>query len=262
MVDVRHLSASIGTTVGERLVPASLGNIDMISTVLAERLVVVLPGQNLDPRSLNDLMQHFGPAHIHHPDDGVVFVPNLPQVLELRKEPDGARLFGGDGWHADVTFLDPCGSVTGLYATVVPPVGGDTLFASSIAAFAALSPTMQDLLRGLRAVHSYDGPGRPDRPGLTAVHPVVRRHAATGLEGLYLNTMFVTRFEGMTPTESRPLLEFLVAHVTQPEFTCRVRWESGQLVLWDNRFTLHYPVNDFVGHARVLYRRVALERPS
>ena len=191
-----------------------------------------------------------------------MFVDGLPQVLELRKEPDGVRLFGGEGWHADVTFLDPCGSITALYASVVPPVGGDTLFASSIAAFEALSPAMQDLVRSLRAVHSYDGPGRPDRKGLTAIHPVVRRHPDTGREGLYVNTMFVTRFAGMTPTESRPLLEFLESHITRPEFQCRVRWEAGQLVLWDNRFTLHYPVNDFVGHARLLHRRVALERAS
>ncbi len=262
MIEVRNLATSIGAVLGDGHSPASLSDLDTISTVLAERLVVALPGQDLDPHSLDDFMQHFGPAHIHHPDDGVVFVPDLPQVLELRKEPEGVRLFGGDGWHADATFLNPGGSITGLYATIVPPVGGDTLFASTIAAFATLSPAMQDVLRGLRAVHSYDGPGHPDRPGLTAVHPVVRCHPVTGLEGLYVNTMFVTRFEGMTPTESLPLLEFLEAHITQPEFTCRVTWEPGQLVLWDNRFTLHYPVNDFVGHARALYRRVALDAPS
>lgn len=262
MVAIRELSAQIGAVVGESDRPISLADTGTISRLLADRLVLALPGQQLDPRSLDEFMAHFGPAHLHHPDDGVVFVDGLPQVLELRKEPDGARLFGGDGWHADVTFLDPCGSITGLYASVVPPVGGDTLFASSIAAFDSLSPAMQDLARGLRAVHSYDGPGRPDREGLTAVHPVVRRHPDTGREGLYLNTMFVTRFEGMTPAESRPLLEFLEGRVTRPEFQCRVRWEPGQLVLWDNRFTLHYPVNDFVGHARLLHRRVALEEVS
>jgi taurine dioxygenase len=226
---------------------------------LDERLVVVLPGQTLDPRMLHEFMEYFGPAHVHHPDEGVLFVPELPEVLEMRKDPDGRRLFGGDGWHADVTFQDPCGSITGLFASVVPPVGGDTLFANAIAAYEALSPRMQDLLRDLRAVHSYDGPGRPDREGLTAVHPVVRRHPATGALGLYVNTMFITRFEGMTPQETRPLLEFLEAHVTRPEFVCRVQWEPGHLVLWDNRFTLHYPINDFVGHSRLFHRRVALD---
>lgn len=236
-----------------------IDEIGAISEVLDERLVVVLPGQDLDPESLDALMERFGPAHVHHTDDGVLPVPGMPQILEMRKEPDGARLFGGEGWHADVTFEDPCGSITGLYANTVPPVGGDTLFANSIAAFETLSPTLQEMLRGLRAVHSYDGPGRPDRDGLTAVHPVVRRHPGTGSEGLYVNTMFVTRFDGMTAEETRPLLTFLEAHITRPEFVCRVQWSAGHLVLWDNRFTLHYPVNDFVGHARSLIRRVALD---
>ena len=259
MVDVAPLSAQIGAVIGDHSQPVSLADTDTIGKWLAERLVVVLPGQDLEPASLHEFMHAFGPAHVHHPDEGVVFVPDLPEVLELRKEPDGIRLFGGDGWHADVTFLDPCGSITGLYASVVPPTGGDTLFASSIAAFGALSPAMQEMLRPLRAVHSYDGPGRPDRDGLTATHPVVRRHPETGLEGLYVNTMFITRFEGMSPEETRPLLDFLEAHITRPEFICRVQWEPGQLVLWDNRFTLHYPINDFVGHARLLHRRVAME---
>ena len=66
----------------------------------------------------------------------------------------------------------------------------------------------------------------------------------------------------MHPEESRWLLDFLEHHTTRPEFTCRVSWSPGQLVLWDNRFTLHYPINDFVGHGRLMYRRVALEPSS
>ncbi len=260
MVGVSYLSAQIGAVLGSATDPISLHDVDTIEKWLDERLVFVLPGQTLDPLSLHAFMEHFGPAHTHHPDDGVLFVPELPEVLQMRKDPDGARLFGGGGWHADVTFQNPCGSITGLYASVVPPVGGDTLFANTITAFEALSPGMQDLLRNLRAIHSYDGPGHPDREGLTAVHPVVRRHPATGAEGLYINTMFITRFDGMTSDETRPLLQFLEAQITRPEFVCRVNWEPGHLVLWDNRFTLHYPINDFVGYARLLYRRVALDK--
>ena len=192
----------------------------------------------MDPRSLDAFMDAFGPPHVHHEDQGVVHVAGLPAVLELRNDPDSA-LFGGSGWHADATFEDPCGKITGLYAVTVPAVGGDTLFASSIAAFEALSAGMQAVLAGLDAVHSYDGPGRPDHKHLTAVHPVVRQHPTSGRQGLYVNNMFVTRFDGMTSEESRVLLEFLEAHITRPEFSCRVKWIPGQLVLWDNRFTLH-----------------------
>ena len=115
------------------------------------------------------------------------------------------------------------------------------------------------MLRKLSAVHSYDGPGRPDSPEQTAVHPVVRRHPETGAEGLYLNRMFVTRFAEMTEAESRPLIDYLDRHMSRPEFTCRLRWRAGQVVMWDNRFTLHSPINDFTGERRLLIRCTALE---
>ncbi len=230
-----------------------------IRAALAEHLVLVIEDQALTPADLRDFVAHFGPPFLHHDDEGVIRAEGVPEVLEMRKEPDGERLFGGSDWHADVTFRKPAGYLSVLQALVVPPVGGDTGFASTIAAFAALSPGMQALLRELEAVHSYDGPGKPEREGQTAVHPVARRHPESGAEGLYLNRMFVTRFADMTEAESRPLIDFLDCHMTRPEFTCRVRWRAGQVVMWDNRFTLHYPINDFTSERRLLIRCTALE---
>ena len=79
------------------------------------------------------------------------------------------------------------------------------------------------------------------------------------MNALFVNAAFTTRFVGMTEYESRPLIDFLDQHMTRPEFTCRVRWRSGQAVMWDNRFTLHYPIDDFTGHRRLLLRCTALE---
>jgi taurine dioxygenase len=230
-----------------------------VRTALRDYLVVVLHDQSLTPAELRDFVSHFGPPFRHHDDEGVIRAGGLPEVLEMRKEPDGAQLFGGSDWHADVTFCDPAGYLSVLHAQIIPPVGGDTAFANTIAAFEALSPGMRDMLRSLSAVHSYDGPGSPGRAGLTCVHPVVREHPETGAEGLYLNRMFTTRFAEMEEEESRPLIEFLCRHMTRPEFTCRVSWEAGQVVMWDNRFTLHYPINDFSGQRRLLIRCTALE---
>ena len=230
-----------------------------IRDALARHLVMVVEDQDLSPQSLRDFTAHFGPLFHHHADEGVLRVPGVPEVLEMRKEADGKRLFGGGDWHADVTFRKPAAYLSVLHALIVPPVGGDTGFASTIAAFEALSPTLQDILRGLSAVHSYDGPGRPEREGQTAVHQVVRKHPDTGREGIYLNRMFATRFEGMTEAESRPIIEFLDRHMTRPEFTCRLSWRKGQVVMWDNLFTLHYPINDFTGHRRLLIRCTAME---
>ncbi len=231
--------------------------------VLMDRyLVCVFTDQSLAAAQLRDLTRHFGPLFLHHQDEGVLRADGIPEVLEMRKEPDGARLFGGSDWHADVTFRNPGGYLSLLHALVIPPVGGDTCFASTIAAFRTLSPALRDRLRPLRAVHSYRGPGGEEEPGLTALHPVVRRHPVSGAEGLYLNRMFTTRFDAMSEAESRPLIGFLADHMTRPEFTCRLRWRRGYLALWDNRFTLHYPINDFTGEHRLLLRCTALEEAS
>lgn len=74
-----------------------------------------------------------------------------------------------------------------------------------------------------------------------------------------MNRMFATRFEGMTEQESRPIIGFLDSHISRPEFTCRIRWRKGQVTMWDNRFTLHYPINDFTGQRRLLIRCTAME---
>jgi taurine dioxygenase len=256
------LSPHVGAVMRDGLTLSGSPSDETLKTIrdaLARHLVLVIADQQLSPAGLRDFASNFGEPHVHHDDEGVIRAAGHPEVLEIRKEPDGTRLFGGSCWHADVTFTKPAGYVSVLQALVIPPVGGDTAFASTIAAFAALSPTMQNLLRGLEAVHSYDGPGKPDREGLTAVHPVIRRHPDTGAEGIYLNRMFVVRFVGMTPYESRPIIDFLDQHMTRPEFTCRVRWTEGQVVIWDNRFTLHYPIDDITGQRRLLLRCTVLE---
>ena len=222
-------------------------------------LVVVLREQSLEAAVQREFVSHFGPLFRHHAGEGVLPVPGYPEVLEMRKEPGDARLFGGSDWHADVTFRNPAGYVSVLHAKILPELGGDTAFASTVAAFETLSPGMQQVLAGLEAVHSYDGPGQPDHPTQTAIHPVVREHPSNGRRGLYLNRMFVTRFEGMTEAESRPLIDYLDRHMSRTEFTFRHRWREGDLVFWDNRFTLHYPINDFSGQRRLLLRCTALE---
>ena len=259
--DLRPITPHLGAVLSGIALSGSLDEetLAVMRVALAEHLVLVFDEQNLTARDLRDVTARFGPLFHHHADEGVIRAEGVPEVLEMRKEPEGDRLFGGSDWHADVTFRKPAGYVSILHALIVPPVGGDTAFTNTIAAFQALSAGMKDLLRGLEAVHSYDGPGRPDCEGQTAIHPVVRRHPETGAEGLYLNRMFVTRFVGMSEAESRPLIDFLGRHMTRPEFGCRLQWRAGQVVMWDNRFTLHYPINDFTGQRRLLIRCTALE---
>lgn len=232
---------------------------DLIRNLLDQHLVVVLRRQSLSAPLQRELVKQFGPLFLHHADEGVLYADGLPEVLEMRKEADGERLFGGSDWHADVTFRKPAAYVSVLHAKILPPLGGDTAFANTISAYETLSPGLQAVLEGLSAVHSYDGPDAPDHPSETAVHPVVREHPVTGKRGLYINRMFAKRFDGMTEAESQPLIDYLDRHMSRTEFTFRHRWQDGDLVFWDNRFTLHYPINDFAGHQRLLLRCTALE---
>ena len=157
---------------------------------------------------------------------------------------------------------------TMLIAREVPPAGGDTLFASQYAAYEALSPGLRATLDGLRAVSSsakadvsrtredrVRSSGQSDAPAeLQAEHPVVRTHPETGRRALYVNVAHTLRFVGWTEAESAPLLAFLHQHQVRPEFTCRVSWRPGTIALWDNRCTLHNPINDYHGYRRVMHR--------
>jgi len=136
------------------------------------------------------------------------------------------------------------------------------------AAYDALSEAMKGLLAGLRAVNSSAkadaSKTREDRvkssgtdaarEDLVAEHPVVRTHPETGRKALYVNIGHTVRFSGMTEDESAPLLDFLFRHQVRPEFTCRFSWQPGSIAFWDNRCTLHNPVNDYHGHRRLMHR--------
>ena len=246
---------------GARLTGLNLAaiNYDEFATLKAaldEHLVLYVPDQDLDRHQLAALGLRFGPPFLH-PIVNNGF-DDEPAVLELLRKPDDKAMFGGESWHGDVTWMNPVGHVSILQGIEVPPVGGDTGFASTIAAFNTLSDGLKDMLRGLRAVHAYHWYERREDPAYSATHPVVRR-AADGREGLYINRMFTNRFDGMTVEESQPLLTYLFDHLQRHEFTCRFRWEKGGVILWDNRFTLHYPINDFSGLRRRMIRTTSLE---
>ena len=146
-------------------------------------------------------------------------------------------------------------------------------------AYEALSEGLKRMLGGLKAIHAGKPYGKEGDLGIRGsrsinitrgdpeadrevAHPVVRTHPKSGRKALFVNAIYTTRFDGMTEQESRPLLDFLFAHATRPEFTCRFRWSPGALAIWDNRCTLHYAINDYDGSRRLLHRTTfAGERP-
>ena len=244
-----------------------------LHAALAQHKVLVARDQHLTPDQLVALGRALGeltPAHpVLPPLDG-----EHPEVLEIdatrsRQDPRYRDEWENDTWHTDVSFMPdpPLGSI--LSGVVIPPAGGDTAFADLQDAYDALSAPIRRLVDGLVAEHD----GRAEFAGFLADapdggtwngqrfsvlrptrHPVVRAHPVTCRPGLFVNPTFTTRIIGLSAREGRALLAMLHEHATQPERTFRHRWRQGDVVLWDNRATLHVGVRDFGDAHRVLHR--------
>lgn len=257
----------------------SEADVNALRDALDQNLVLFLPDQNLDVSSLKRATGVFGP---------LMTVPYItpskedPEVIAVLKEAAETKIevFGGD-WHSDFSFLDepPGGSL--LQAVELPPVGGDTLWSSQVGALDRLPKALREVIAGRRAIHlgapygqAHAPPadmatsrsiamtrGDPDadRPRF---HPIIRTHPRSGRQALFVNPTYTVGIEGLPTDESADLLAQLFRHCLRPDFTVRHRWRPGDLCIWDNRMTLHYAINDYDGHRRLMYRTTfAGERP-
>ena len=242
---------------------------DALQAALLQHQVLFFEHQAMEPLAQRALAARFGDLHIHpvYPT-----VPGVPEIIVLdtshNNPPDN------DNWHTDVTFLAAPAMGAILSARLLPPSGGDTLWASGAAAWDALSPPWQRLLAGLNAEHDFLksfpahrfartpaerltwDQARNDHP--PRLHPVVRTHPVTGRQGLFVNEGFTTRIVELSTTESDAVLRQLFAHLCKPEFTVRWRWKVGDLAFWDNRLTQHYATADYLPKRRVMHRATIL----
>ena len=240
-----------------------------IRAALLRHEVIFIRDQDLSRQAQIDFAQRFGKPDIHPIANGM---EEYPEVVKVWK-PAGESASFGTGWHSDNTFFENPTILSFLYSVIIPPFGGDTLYASTSAAYRALSQTMRGMLDGLVAVHcasrAYDPKttGEAKYSGDAAItyryssavereveHPVIRKHPESGRESIYVNPMFTQRIVGMNPRESNALLQFLYQHVALPDFQCRFRWQTGSLAIWDNRVAQHYALDDYREHERLMYR--------
>jgi len=265
-LEVRPLSRAVGAEIlGINLLdPVSDAQIAEIRKIWLQHSVVFFREQPHESGAFQAFAQRFGEI-IEYPF--VKGLPDFPLIVPVLKLPHEKHNFGGV-WHTDTTYLQEPPMATMLIARELPPVGGDTLFASNYAAFEGLSPALQDTLRTLKGVNSSakaavthsredrlaDSATDKGRSELNSEHPVVRTHPETGREALYVNPGHTVRFAGWTEEESAPLLNYLFEQQVKPEYTCRFVWRPGSIAFWDNRCALHNPINDYHGHKRLLHR--------
>jgi taurine dioxygenase len=272
--EVRRLSGSIGAEIlGIDLASEPGDNvIGQIRQAWLEHNVIFFRDQDLPPARFLAFAKRFGEVVEYPFVKGIEGFPEIIPVIKLEHE---TKNFGGI-WHTDTAYLEIPPMGTMLIAREVPPCGGDTLFANTYLAYETLSEGLKRMLDGLIAVNYSakadvtrtredrlrDGGKAEAKKEYISEHPVVRTHPETGRKALYVNFGHTVRFKDMTEAESAPLLKFLFEHQTRPEFTCRFNWRVGSLAFWDNRCTLHNPVNDYHGFRRVMHRiTLAGDRP-
>ncbi len=268
-VKVRRLTVRTGAELSDvELRAASDGQIAQVRSALLAHRVVFIRGQDLSAREQINFARRLGPLTQGHPTLPVVDGEEL--ILDLDSLAGGAA----NHWHTDVTFVDRPPMFSILRAMVLPEVGGDTLWANTVAGYADLPADLRQLADQLRALHSngYDY-GRPDVVALRAKigeerlanlaafvaevfeteHPVVRVHPETGEHALLLGG-FAHRLVGHSSAESVDIIRMLQSYVTRPENVVRWTWQVGDVAIWDNRATQHYAIYDYGDDHRRMQR--------
>jgi taurine dioxygenase len=272
-LDVRKIAGSLGADVygADLSKDVSEEVLAEIRAALLDNLVIAIRGQTLTPDQQLAFARRWGEIHLHPFVEGMA---DYPEILAIIKRPTDKKNFGGS-WHTDQMFSPSPAMGTMLYAKEVPSSGGDTMFTNQYLAYESLSDGMKHIAGQLRTVcvgdnfKSAGGQSRKERYSrqmsemkvkepdpdeqTTSIHPLVRTHPETGRKALYIGG-HVQQFDGMTEEESQPLIDFFMKHSIRPEFTCRVRWETGTLTFWDNRCTQHFAVNDYPAETRIMHR--------
>jgi taurine dioxygenase len=256
--------------------PISAAQASEIRSTWLQHQVVGFPDQAM---SVDDLERFAATVGPFAPDPYFQSIPGHPHVAQVKREADETSTLFADNFHSDWSFLASPPAATLLYGDIIPPVGGDTLFANQYDAWDALPAAMKSLLDGKQGVHSarrgYSKQGRygegdkgrsmaivyDDSAMATQLHPIARRHPETGRTALFVSPGYTIGVDGLPDDEAGPLLAELFKHQARPEFVYAHRWQQGTLLMWDNRCLVHAATGGYDGHRRLLHRITMGERP-
>ena len=260
----------IGVEVSEfSLSDLTAENVAFLRSKWVEYGLIVFPKLPLSHDEFKDFALSFG----NFGDDPFISsLPDYPNIAEIKRSAnEKATPFGGT-WHSDWSFMKKPPSATLLHSKVIPPVGGNTLFANTEKAFAALPEKMKDKLRNLKVIHSAKIPYADDgfyalekeersmkilpskEAKATFSHPMIKIHPETKKECLFINPVYTINIEGFSEDESQQLLWELYEHMIQDQFVYEHVWNEDMLIMWDNRTVMHQATGGYDGFDRLLHR--------
>ena len=244
-------------------------NISFLRSKWVEYGLIVFPKLPLSHDEFKEFALSFGDFG---DDPFISSLPDYPNIAEIKRSAnEKATPFGGT-WHSDWSFMKKPPSATLLHSKIIPPVGGNTLFANTERSFAALPEKMKNKLRNLKVIHSAKIPYADDgfyalekekrsmkilpskEAKATFSHPMIKIHPETKKECLFINPVYTINIEGFSEDESQQLLWELYEHMIQDQFVYEHVWNEDMLIMWDNRTVMHQAMGGYDGYDRLLHR--------
>jgi len=274
-LELRPLSNALGAEVRGINISRELSDdeVAIIRKAWNEHHILLFRGLDLTPEQHIAFSRRFCDLDTH---DATPFdrLDGHPEILEVTNKPKNGKPSEtrntGRNWHSDYAYTNRPSAGSMLYCAERPPAGGDTMFCNMVRAYDELSPTMREILDELHAVFDFALVGRQNSEKTAELrklnppiaHPAVRVHPDSGLKALYVSER-TSHFHGMTPEESRPIIGYLCDFATRHENVYRHQWEVGDLLIWDNRTTMHIALADFdQAKPRRMLRTTLLGEPS
>ncbi|MES2999585.1 MAG: TauD/TfdA family dioxygenase [Pseudomonadota bacterium] len=262
-VQVRKLTGAVGAEIsGVNLAKLDDDEFGVIHKAFHDHGMLVFREQFVDPVAQVAFARRFGDVMVYKGFEKT-YRADLPEGM-FHFSNDGKEKVITERWHFDGTFYEAPPAIGILAPDRLPAHGGDTMWSNQYVAYERLSDGMKKLLGGLRTVcESHRSSRKYDLEVMSAVQPAVRRHPVTGRLSLYIgDPQTCTSFVGMTKEESSPLINYLYEQACQPDNSYRHSWRLGDVVMWDNRCTMHYAIHDYGTQPRDMYRMTINGEPN